>query len=474
MEGKKFNSVTKVTTVNSNQSLLLTDQNGNVTSIGMDALKADLAVGQHAWCGRVWDTANATPKAASYIGSLELLKELPYILGLGAYLVKNDHSRRKLDSKDHYKYATGEPAKLDGTEGHYQWGWGRKFYVVIKDIGGLHYEQIGIKPIPGEFNYEIPIGSLSAAGFATIERSTGRLVSYINNGTDYRGGDNNSSYDGTNKTLLGRPATNLTTEQFRAAARKNGKGWLCTAMRHTSIVAILFGVIFGTHYDQDAVNANKDANGLYQGGLGAGLTQMPDWGGYNGWRPVAPMSAGIELGDSCGEATYAVKNDAGTTVYNAKIPCFFGLKNGFGNLWRMMDDEFCQVNSDKTMTHLVAPSIYGSRTIGNPSGMMALSKSPGCGEGWIKTLSVEHLENFCTQIGATESTYSTCYFWNTSGATSGFRLCLRGGRADNGGLCGLSTLHVYIAVSDYGVVYGAALCEAASEWSLEPVYYEAA
>ena len=35
MEGKKFNSVTKVTTVNSNQSLLLTDQNGNVTSIGM-------------------------------------------------------------------------------------------------------------------------------------------------------------------------------------------------------------------------------------------------------------------------------------------------------------------------------------------------------------------------------------------------------------------------------------------------------
>lgn len=45
MEGKKFNSVTKVTTANSNQSVLLADQNGNVTRIGMDALKADLAVG---------------------------------------------------------------------------------------------------------------------------------------------------------------------------------------------------------------------------------------------------------------------------------------------------------------------------------------------------------------------------------------------------------------------------------------------
>ena len=106
--------------------------------------------------------------------------------------------------------------------------------------------------------------------------------------------------------------------------------------------------------------------------------------------------------------------------------------------------------------------------------MIALSKSPGGGEGWIKTLSMEHLENFCTQIGATESTYSTNYFWNTSKATSGFRLCLRGGGAGTGGPCGLSALDVVIAVSGSHVFYGAALCEAASEWSLEPVYYEAA
>ena len=477
MEGKKFNSVTKVTTVNSNQRVLLTDQNGNVTSIGMDALKADLAIGQHAWCGRVWDTNNATPKAASYVGSLELLRELPYILGLGAYLVKNDHSRRKLDSKDHYKYATGEPAKLDGSEGHYQWGWGRKFYVVLKDIGGLHYEQIGIKPIPGEFNYEIPIGSLSAAGFAAIERSTGRLVSYINNGADYRGGDNNSSYDGTNKTLLGRPATNLTTEQFRAAARKNGKGWLCTTMRHTSIVAILFGVIMGTHYDQDAVNTAKDANGLYQGGLGAGTSNFnwDTWGTYNSYRPFLPMSAGIELGDSVGETTYAVKNDAGTTVYTAKVSSFFGLKHAQGGyLWRMMDDEQVRINSDTTATHLVAPSIYGSWTIGSATGMKAYSTSPATGEGYITRLSMEHLENFATAVGGSETTYWTSYFWNTSKATSGFRLCLRGCCAYNGGRCGSSALSVSDDVSNASGNFGAALCEAASEWSVEPEYYAAA
>lgn len=264
MEGKKFNSVTKVTTVNSNQSLLLTDQNGNVTSIGMDALKADLSLGSHTWCGRVWNTANATPKAAMVVGDLDVLRELPLTLGLGAYLVKNDHSRRKLDATDHYKYATGEAAKLDGSQGHYQWGWGREFYFVTKDVGGLHYEMIGLKPIPGEYNYKIPIGSISASGFATIERSTGRLVSFINTGSDYRGGNNDASLDGTNRTLCGKPASSQTTEYFRAAARKNGKGWLCTTMRHTTIIAALIGVIMGTHYDQDAVNTAKDSNGLYR------------------------------------------------------------------------------------------------------------------------------------------------------------------------------------------------------------------
>ena len=57
---------------------------------------------------------------------------------------------------------------------------------------------------------------------------------------------------------------------------------------------------------------------------------------------------------------------------------------------------------------------------------------------------------------------------------AGFRLCLRGGTVNNGGQCGLSTLVVYNAVSAYPVDCGAALCEAASEWSIEPVYYEAA
>lgn len=84
---------------------------------------------------------------------------------------------------------------------------------------------------------------------------------------------------------------------------------------------------------------------------------------------------------------------------------------------------------------------------------------------------MDHLENFPTSVGATESTYWTSYFWNTSGEKSGFRCCLRGAGAGIGGRCGLSTLDVSDAVSVSRADYGAALCEAASEWSVEPTYY---
>ena len=137
----------------------------------------------------------------------------------------------------------------------------------------------------------------------------------------------------------------------------------------------------------------------------------------------------------------------------------------------MMDDEQVQCNADTSVTHLVAPSIYGTWTLGSADGMIAYSKSITNGEGFVKELCMDHLENFPTSVGATESTYWTSYFWNTSGQNSGFRCCLRGANAFHGGQCGLSTLHVDNAVSVSFAYYGAALCEAASEWSVEPTYY---
>ena len=425
---------------------------------------------------RYWDTSLSTPKSSGWEGSLDFGRRLPEELELGGYLVKNDHSRRKLDPTNHNRFATGEAARLDGSMGHYQWGWGKPFYISVWTEGTKEYKAISLSPIPGKYNYRIPVGSMSAMGHAVMERSTSTLVSYINEDPDYRGGDNQSSYDGTYRSLLGKAVTSITTETARAAARKNGVGWMCGTMRHSFIVAVLFEIIFGTKNMQATYNSAKDADGLYQGGLGTGVTTLGSaaWSNLNGYRPFLPTSIGVEIGDACGVVNHNVIGQDGSVIYTAPVPVFFGLKNPHGYLWRLQDDEFCQVNEDTSMTHLVAPSIYGTWTCGVATGMVAKSKSPTQGEGYIKKISYDNLELFPTQIGASESTYHCDYFWNTSGATSGFRLVLRGCLASYDGRSGPFDVNVNDAVAHSDVSLGSPLCEAAEEWPLDPVYAEVA
>ena len=81
---------------------------------------------------RVWNTSVSSPKAAAWGGSLEMGRNLPDILKLGGYLVNNDHSRQKLDPTTHRRLATGQAASLDGSMGHYQWGWGEVVLCVLE------------------------------------------------------------------------------------------------------------------------------------------------------------------------------------------------------------------------------------------------------------------------------------------------------------------------------------------------------
>lgn len=430
--------------------------------------------------GRVWNLQNSTPVADHYIGNLAFGQQLPEWLGLGCYIVKNDHSRKKLMADNHYKYENGAPAKLDGTEGHYQWGWGKKFYIVVKQQGDELALIIAKGKIPGEVNYTIPVASESAAGWATMERSTGKLVSYINMGADYRGGNNDSSRDGQYNTMLGRPASSMTTNAFLTAARLNGDGWLGASMRFDCVKAILFYVIFGNLNVQAAYNANKDANGLYQGGLGTGPTNAGGWWGANwDYYPVFPLSAGIELGDRCGVFNYVVKDGEDNTLQTMQGTCFFGLKNGMGGImWKMMTDELLQCNEDKSQTHLIAEKICkvdGNYTysIGNSAtGFKVGGTTPAYeSAAWnsISRVLFKNLELLPIGVGQTNR-FSDDYY--NPAITSGFRLVLRSGSLDHGGRCGLSFVLGYIGVGNAYAYGGSSLCEVTEEWSVDGEYVE--
>ena len=432
---------------------------------------------------RVWNLANSTPVAGAWEGNLAFGQKIEDYLRLGCYLVKNDHTRRKLSANDHYKYDGGGAAKLDGTEGHYQWGWqpitGRGFYILVRQYGDMMYLGVSLTFKAGYENYYIPVASDSASGWATIERSTGRLVSYINNNADYRGGNNDSSRDGKFNTLLGRPASSITTQAFLDAAHLNGDGWLGSSMRFHAVAAILFYVIFGTLKVDTAYNPNRDSNGLRQGGLGTGPINAGGWWGEKfEYQPVIPMSAGIELGDQCGVFTYDVLDENGDLLQTMDCYSFFGYKNALGGImWRMMTDELLRCNSDGSQTHLIADKICqvnGNWTYSitdSDSGFHEGATGPAAAtEGWnyVSRAQLKNLELFVIAVGGDSNTRFSDGYYNPA-STSGFRLVLRSGSLRDGAVCGPTVVSGDGGVSYAWVCRGSSLCEVTEEWPVDAV-----
>lgn len=426
-------------------------------------------VTQGGYACRRWNINNSSPVGEAY-GNIDYLRELPSLLGLGCYLVDKNHGRRKLDPTNHYKFATGETAALDGSMGDYMWGWGTKWYYAFWTEGNYYYEAASLKPIPGRWNYEIPVGSTSALGVSVVDRTNLELVSVINNSAQFRGGNNDATLDEAFNSYLGMAATNLTAAQFGEYARKKGEGWEGYWYAHAAVVGILFRIIFGTRNVEAPHNASKDANGLYQGGFGAGVT--------GGWpasfknRPFMKTSEGVSLGDACGLFTVSVKNssDAVEKTYNA--PCFFGLKNFYGYMGRWERGSLINKLADGSGDMYVLPSLHSTYSMNSLNGLVKAATLPATANGeweYIRELSNNMLCHTPTVCGTTPtaSTFYADALYNDN-AVSGLRVPSRGGSASYAGSSGLEFLSADSAVSASSAVYGSPLCEAAENWNTTP------
>ncbi len=382
--------------------------------------------------------------AGERCGNLEYVRQLPSLLGLGCYLVGDDHSRKKLDPNNHYKLATGETAKLDGTMGQYMWGVRTPFYVAVWVEGSYLYEAASLKPIPGRECYRVPVFSVGAGHSGVIDRTNSILCSLVSSAEQYRGGGGSALTSGNgsadNLSMLGYAATQKGTAAFEELGRKRGEGWGAGWYWIDTVIMILADIILGTRNIQASFNASKDSDGLYQGGLGPGVSAMPSWGDYNSYYPVVPYSAGVELGDALGVGSFPVKNSSGAVVYNAPIPCFFGLKNPYGHLWCGKNRIVAVLNSDYSNTFYVAKSSLTEWVYSDTANMLKVgTTAPSTPGSWnyVKRVNFQGLAGMPSEDGATSSTYRSdgCYFHK---ATSGFRSPLGSGNANNGGNDGLA------------------------------------
>ena len=400
--------------------------------------------------GRVWNEDNGTPKAESYYGSVKALRDLPKRLGLGRYIVKDDRTRRKLDPKDSHKYLDGTPAALDGTDGQCMWCW-EGFYANIWHEGSRLIKAVTFDgPVGNDISIWIPAGGISWLGAGVMDRTEQKLCSLISDDERYRGGGG-TALDATKFTkapsaespqisMLGMPATNISTTGFGTYARKRGEGWEANWFVARFVVEFLFEIIMGTENSQEAFNANKDANGLYQGGFGTGVTDMPNWGNYNGLYPVIPTSVGLEAGDGVCLVPYNLPQTNGVdgdTYKTFNVPVFFGLVHaGFGHLWQWVRGLIMNAGEEKSLVY-VSPSMYAAYDPNTVADKIMVSECPRA-SGWIMRKSYKGLCCMSTAIGGSPTIRYSDYFYESSASSKGLRVRAAGGGANFGAFAGAS------------------------------------
>ena len=419
---------------------------------------------------RRWNLNTSSPVGEA-VGDIGYIRQLPSLLGLGCYLVDDAHNRRKLDPQNHNRYADGSTAYLDGRAGQYQFGWGTPFYIAIWREGNYEYEAAGLKPIPGRLNYRIPIASKSALNAGVMDRVGDILCSVVSSEERYRGGSGSAIASGTAssaiKSMLGYAATEMAITAFETKAAKRGTGWGAGWQWIDTVIMILFHIIMGTKNVQTAKNANKDANGLFQGGLGSGVTGMSDWEAFNGYHPIIPTNVGLDFGDGVGTVTHNVLKSDGTIQYAAPVPVWFGLKNMFGHLWVGHNRIVAVKQADKSYKFYVAKSSLTTWNYQDTANMLEVGSLAvdleSAGWEYIREVNYTGLAGVPSLLGATSSTYH-CDGAYCDVAVSGFRAVLGSGCAGNGGTAGLAYFRGSNAPSRAYAGLSSPLCECAEDF----------
>ena len=417
--------------------------------------------------GRYWNTANGTPTAAGYYGSLQALRDLPKKLGLGRYLVTDDRKKRKLDPTDSTKYEDGSPAALDGAQGQCMWCWNDFIANIFTEGGNLVKCVTFDKPVGNGVSIRVPAGGTSWLGAGVMDRTNQKLCSVISDAEQYRGGGGSalkaSSYskapaaDAKQLTMLGMPATNISTTNFGTYARKRGEGWEANWFVAQFVVEFLFEVIMGTQNSQADYKAEKDANGLYQGGFGTGVTDMPNWDTYNGYYPVIPTAVGLEAGDGVCLVDYNLPNAEGGTFKSFKVPVFFGLMHaGYGSLWRWVRGLIMDAGEEKSEVY-VSRSMFAAFDPSTVSDKIKVAECPRT-SGWIKRKSYNGLCCMPTEVGASPTTNYCDQFYTDAATSKGLRVRAAGGSADDGAYAGASCTLSNYAAATTGAGYSSPLC----------------
>lgn len=390
--------------------------------------------------GVEWDTASSSPDGVR-VGNMQLHRKLPIQSKMRVCEVDDLGAVTAASVSGMVQRAQGSIMTEIPEHWYKLYTNGTKFRMMLSEI-----------PLPGYKHVDKFYISTYEACIARNEEKlwSENLYAYSDESSliNLRGGDNTSDWDGTYRSLLRMPVTNLTRDQFRQAARKRGSGWEMYTYGAHKTLFWLFAVEYATLNSQKSFNAQKDANGFSQGGLGLGPTQMTDWTNFNNTNPLIPCGYTNEFGNGSGEKAYVVKNASGGTHATLMANRYRGIENPFGHIWKYTDGANIQVTTGDAGLSVLW-------TTDDPSNFSDTSyigydkKGNICRtNGYVKRVLLgEDGDIVTTEIGGSSSTY-WCDYYYTYTSINRMLMVRVGGDADRALDAGLTCVAANLAPSD--------------------------
>lgn len=409
------------------------------------------------WYGVEFDVTVSSP-ACKRIGSAALHKTLPIQSNMrGCLLDDYGHVAKYLSS------SSWTAETRDGSAGQVMVEL-PEYYRKFETSGNKRRIKLSSFPLPG---YHRVKRKYVSAYEATVERSTSKLCSVVNAGTDYRGGNNTADWDGTYRSLLGRPATAISRTGFLTYARNRKEGsheWNCYTYDVHKDLYWLFVTEYATLNSQAAYNASKDSNGYMQGGLGDGVTTWDDtWSTFNSYYPFVPCGHTDSLGNASGTVSYTVVDSAGADLKTFSVPRYRGVENPFGHVWKWTEGVNVRIspttaNGGDNLSKVYVcedPELFSSTGYDGYVHVGNEARS----NGYVKTVIFgETGEVMPAAVGGGSTTYHCDYYYTSIPTAETLRGVRFGGAADGGATAGFAYAISSGVPSSAHATFGSRLC----------------
>jgi len=410
------------------------------------------------WYGIEWDTSVSSPDCAR-IGNGDLHRSLPVQSAFRACLLNDDGTVNYYLNQNDWDSKEGSgDSDLSGTDGQVMIEIPEHYRRFESDGGFKRRFMVSQFPLSG---YTKVNKQYISAFEASLDRVNLKLSSVVNASADYRGGSNTSAWDAEDRTLLGRPVSNLSRTQFRTYARARGSKWNLYHYEANLTLSYLFFLEYATLNSQKAYNAAKDLNGYMQGGLGNGITDLnsTNWNTWNSYNPFINCGYSNSIGTKSGVQSFVMPAGYGATL-TTYVNRYRGIELPFGHIWKYTDGvtvnaQAAGVGASEHQFYLAAdPASWNDANLTGYTKMAALPRV----DGYIKEMINGHIMPSINS-GAGSTTYFCDYFYQSIPASGeALRSVLFCGHAYAGAAAGFACSNAKYPPSSADAIIGSRLC----------------